>query len=500
MSVFPVQIPEVKNLPMPPLSCALGMAVSYYTYPEIIVFGQYLIPLILFILVISVCFLRVLRYLEASHRTVYKSGILLIAFAVGFSIGMAARRTVVSPPQPGLMPERINGVSGILREDPRSLQSGSGLGILKLKHSTAQGGIRVSARGNVTVFFPSGSIPRLKEFGRGCEIYAEGVFTDSGRSPLFRATSVHVVKAAPPIEQFRTSLRSKLLERFREPLVWGGLASALLLGVRDDLEINLLTDFRNSGCAHILALSGMHLAVISAVLAFLFMRPLGLRRSSLLGAVFIVIYVFVAGSQPSLVRSAIMYIIGALCVCGFLKRKALSLLGMAFIIQLIFQSDTGISLSFILSYLALLGILTIGETFHDLFRGRLPEVLSRILSTSLGAFILTMPVVAYYFGSIKPVGIIAGLLVIPLSSLFMILALTALALSFLPLPLWIFFDLVLTGVYRLLELLVSQAGRVPGFSVSNPVPVLVFTILFWLLILFLIKLDHAHRNSVASFD
>jgi len=284
-----------------------------------------------------------------------------------------------------------------------------------------------------------------------------------------------------------------------EAPVWGSLASALLLGVRDDLDAGFSEAFRNSGCSYILALSGMHLAIISGVLAFLIRRPLGIRWASLVGAIFIVFYVFVAGSQASLVRSAIMYLIATFAIWGLLKAKALSLLGMAFIIQLLFQSETGISVSFILSYLALAGMLTLGETFHSLFRGRLPEIINRAFSASLGAYIVTAPVVVFYFGTIKPIGILAGILVAPLCSVFMVIALAALITSFLPFPVWSVFDFVLTWFYRLLDSIVSLAGRVPGLFNLNPVPVLVVSILLWILVLFIHKQDLLRRNSIASF-
>jgi competence protein ComEC len=195
-----------------------------------------------------------------------------------------------------------------------------------------------------------------------------------------------------------------------------------------------------------------------------------------------------------------MYIIGSFSIWGFLKGKPLSLLCMAFIIQLLFQSESGISLSFILSYLALAGILTLGETLRNLFRGRLPEVLSGSLCASLGAFIVTAPVVALFFGSLRPIGIVAGLFLAPLSSLFMVLALAALAASFLPLPLWNLLDFLLTLLYRFVEFLVSLAGRVPGFQISNSILVLIFSFLFWILVLFIRKRDRLYRDSVAAFD
>jgi competence protein ComEC len=284
------------------------------------------------------------------------------------------------------------------------------------------------------------------------------------------------------------------------PPVWGGLASALLLGVRDDLDVELSEGFRNSGCTHILALSGMHLAIMSGILAFLIRKPLGIRWASLAGAAFVFLYVFIAGSQPSLVRAAIMYLIGTFMVWGLLKARPLVLLCMAFIIQLLFQSETGISLSFILSYLALLGILTLGEAVRDLFRGRLPEILGACLSASIGAFVLTAPVVAFYFDSVRPIGILAGLIAAPIASVFMVLSLLALAASFLPFPLWNVFDFILERIYRLLESFVNLAGRVPGFSASNPAAVMIFSLLFCLLIYFLHVRERRYRNNIAPFD
>ena len=499
---------------MPVVPAAAAMAVSYYTYPFLIShkWGLYLLLGFLFIFIAGISLIRVIKFSNVpgeKRMAVFKIGVLVAAAALGFSLGIAARRNVHSIPEFGLAEERVIAVSGILREDPRTLHGGSGFGMLKLRECGGPGGLKASSNGTVMVFFPSESIPRLKEFGRGSEIYIDGIVSRRERGLTFNASSVHIVKPASNLEQFRSSLRMKLLEKFQnrqggkyadgDAPVWGALASALLLGMRDDLDVDLSEGFRNSGCAHILALSGMHLAILSGVLAFLIKRPLGIRGASLAGAVFVILYVFIAGSQPSLIRSAIMYLIGTVSLWGFLKGKPISLLCMAFIIQLVFQSETGMTLSFILSYLALAGILTLGDTFHRIFRGRLPEIISGSLSASLGAFIFTAPVVVLYFASLRPIGILAGIFIAPLSALFMVLALIALIISFLSLPLWSFVDFILIQVYRLFELTVSFMGKVPGLTFSNPLPVLIFSIISWLFVLYIQRRDYAHRSSIASF-
>ena len=515
-----VPLMEKKSLPMPAFYAALGMAVSYYLLPILISISVAETVILGFLL----AFISVISFLRAAYFFLekdssgffYKAVIIVLSLGLGFVMGIASRGNVTDSIETSIPRESVIAVRGILREDPRSLQSGSGLGILEIHGCSGLGGLRASARGNLTVFFPQETIMHLKDFGRGSEIYIDGKLSSGKRGVSFGAVSVHVIKPAPFVERFRTLLRKVLIDRINSPAkqkgdgflnygsagspVWSGFASALILGVRDDLDTELAESFRNSGCAHILALSGMHLAIISGILAFLLRRPLGIKPASLVGALFILFYVFLIGAQASLVRSAIMYLIGAFSIWSMVKGKSLSLLAMAFIVQLIFQGGGGESLSFILSYLALAGILVLGKSFRSLLQGRLPDIISGSLSASLGAFIMTAPVVAFCFGSLKPVGILAGIVIAPLSSIFMVLSLAALAVSFFSAPLWNFFDFILTQVYRFLELVVNSTGRVPGLTVSNPFAVVGFSVIVGILILLLDKHDTARRKSIASFN
>jgi competence protein ComEC len=329
------------------------------------------------------------------------------------------------------------------------------------------------------VFFPENSIPRLKEFGRGSGVFVEGDFIRDG---LFRASSVHVIRPASALEQFRTGLRLALTSRFVHGIVkggdtaaqnaWGGMALALLLGIRDNLDSGLSRAYRDAGSSHVLSLSGMHLAVISALIAFILKRPLGLKASSLAGAFFIVLYVFLVGSQPSLDRSVIMYLLGVLAVFGALPRDPASLLGMAFLVQIVRQNDSGLAVSFILSYLALWGILHLGTAVHELCRGTVPEPLLQPLAASVGAFIATAAVSVYFFGVLRPVGIAAGLLIVPLTTVFMIGSILWLFLGFCAPVLTVPLGTGLSFLYRALDALVNFAARAPGLARPGVIPVL----------------------------
>jgi competence protein ComEC len=213
----------------------------------------------------------------------------------------------------------------------------------------------------------------------------------------------------------------------------------------------------------------MHLAIVAALAALFLRKPLGCKAAAIAGAVLILCYVTIIGVQPSLERAAIMYLLGTAAVLGFLPRQPrtsgpMALLALSFLIQIVIRPASGTSISFILSYLALGGILTVGECFHNMLRGRLPELAARPLTAALGAYLATSAVVAASFGVIRPVGILAGLIIVPLTTVFMIGAMAALALSFISPSLTGIFGWGLTLLYTLLDHIASLAAQVPGLS------------------------------------
>jgi competence protein ComEC len=280
---------------------------------------------------------------------------------------------------------------------------------------------------------------------------------------------------------------------------WTGLALALILGVRDNLDVSIGNSFRDAGCSHVLALSGMHLAIISSLIAFFLKKPLGVRAASLFGALLIVCYVFVVGVQPSLLRSAIMYLLGTLAVWGFIKKDVSCLLCLSFIIQIVSRPESGKTISFILSYLALAGIIYLGEPINTALGGRLPSVLSGGISASLGAFIATAAAVSLFFGILRPIGIAAGLVVVPLATVFMIGSLAYLALSFCIPYLAGILGTALSLLYTAMEYLTGLASRVPGLEIPDAVPVLLISLASGVFLLYFIYRDREKRYTVASF-
>jgi len=198
--------------------------------------------------------------------------------------------------------------------------------------------------------------------------------------------------------------------------------------------------------------------------------------------------------MPSLNRSALMYILGVLAILGALPKKAMSILSLSFLIQIIVTPAAGNTLSFILSYLALLGILITGQGLSSFFAGKVPDFILQPLSLSVGAFLITSGICSFTFGTIAPIGIAAGLLIVPLTTVFMIGSMIWLLLDFISLSFLLSYPLSI--VYHLMHITASVAGNVPGIS-ANPALVLVLSVV---LIIFLYVIEQRRKTKLLKLE
>ncbi|GHU24919.1 competence protein ComEC [Spirochaetia bacterium] len=473
----------------PVLWAAAGAALFYY-----VPLGTFFRINSLIFLVCVISLFRAVAVVAGTKTRIFRVfHIMTLSFSIGMMIGISANPQMAHL---GVKPERVVGISGILDTDPRTFYDGRGMSDLNLIRVMSLGNIRTSARGTIVVFFPEESMLRLKEFGRGAEVYIEGsVLKTTGPKASFRARAVHINKPANELEQMRTGIRIRIIDHFSR-FRWGGLALALLLGFRENLDSAIAGQFQAAGCSHILALSGMHLAIVAALLAFLLKKPLGLRASAIVSALCISVYVYVIGDQASLIRSAIMYLLGTAGILYALPKKPLLFLGFSFLIQIIGWPDSGHSVSFILSYLALAGILLLSGPVYNLIRGWIPDAVAQPLAASVGAFIATSTSVVLFFGILRPFGIITGLCIVPVTTLFMIGAFIFLA-SRGMIP---FMDTMMDFLYRLLDWMTVESARVPGLHTRAVVLVFVASAVAAAGICIVSVRTEQLRNHCESFD
>ena len=184
----------------------------------------------------------------------------------------------------------------------------------------------------------------------------------------------------------------------------GAILSALLLGERDYLPDQLRLDFKRIGISHILALSGMHLAILSLgigkALTFLGVKK---KPRVLITAIFVFLYMALTGFSVSVVRAGIMVIISSVLFLLARSSDSLTSLSVAVTVICVITPYAIMDISLWLSALATFGIIAYGEFISTLEKPKtIPKriinyVLIGILA-SIFAISATVAVSTFTFG------------------------------------------------------------------------------------------------------
>ncbi|MGH1364397.1 MAG: DNA internalization-related competence protein ComEC/Rec2 [Calditrichia bacterium] len=229
---------------------------------------------------------------------------------------------------------------------------------------------------------------------------------------------------APSLRSELANLRSSLAERLdlAFPPREASLLKALWLGQAKQLDSDIRKDFQRTGLVHVLAVSGLHVGFLLALLLALF-KLLGFRgwARSILIIVSLLLFLLITGIQPAVTRAVIM---GALwLVCRGLERSVHSqqiLFLAAFIILLLWPQQLfwiGFQLSFMAVFWINFIYLRLQLAFENVLKlSPKSDALVRLapsLAVSLAAQIGTAPLVAFYFGQLAPLSIVFNLAILP---------------------------------------------------------------------------------------
>ena len=266
-------------------------------------------------------------------------------------------------------------------------------------------------------------------------------------------------------KNFISKIRGILRLQFKRLMyMWGsagGLLLALLSASKEYTSAEFSESFRLAGLSHILALSGMHVSIFSGITEKAFKNIFGKNKTQIISLFAVILFVWFAGLSPSLARALISTIILFLIKKMGIKMNVLEVLCLSFLFQIVIFPQDSSAISFILSYLALFGILTFGEWIKPFFTRFLGSNLSTSLSSSVGAVLMTSPVSAFIWGYITPIGIISTLVISPLVTFFLVFGLISVILClifpFLSYPL----GTILQIVYYIIEYVAFLFAKAP---------------------------------------
>lgn len=216
--------------------------------------------------------------------------------------------------------------------------------------------------------------------------------------------------------EFLASINSKVL-----PYPIYEIVNGIGFGINLSRDGHVWKNMQVSGLLHIVVLSGANIVLLVAffdkLLYFIKRKP-----RSILILICIMLYVYLCGASPSLVRAMIMGIIAQFSILiGRRTYSAVSLI-LAFIIMWILNPSNISDLSFILSFSACLGIVLFKEDIEKVLDRTWLQAIKSEISLSIAAQVLVIPIIFWFFSTISLASTLSTLLVFPVVVPLMILA------------------------------------------------------------------------------
>jgi competence protein ComEC len=285
----------------------------------------------------------------------------------------------------------------------------------------ANGGDRIRVRGRLWVPDPSG-------VGSLSQISVRPVPSLSVKS----ASQIQVLESPPGFTNLLWRLHKRAYETFRASVTDPdgvlppamALLLALSIGEAAELPIETVVLFREGGVAHILAISGLQVGLIAGLLyGLLRWAGLGYRACDALVLLFCLAYGGVAGASAPVLRTVLT--IGWFLLARLIGRPVSpwQAVGGAAVVLLAFDPSSLFDVSFHLTFFACAGLsglyLPLLEASRR-FLGWIPEAIRSLLAATMAAEIAVFPVQAAIFGTVPVLGLLSNLVVVPLSSAFLI--------------------------------------------------------------------------------
>lgn len=218
-----------------------------------------------------------------------------------------------------------------------------------------------------------------------------------------------------------------------------GVISALTIGEKEYLDAETRQAFSAAGAMHVLAVSGLHIGIIYLILVNIFTfwgryKPLRseyilqtIQSSGIIAVLWI--YAIITGLSPSVVRASLMFSLGEVGRGLHRRDFGLNIVGASAVISLLFNPLSLFSISFQLSYCAVLAIMTIGQKLdmyavswlrfskndskYIRFLKKVVRYIVGLLTISLAAQIGTLPITLYYFNQFSVYFMLTNSFVLP---------------------------------------------------------------------------------------
>jgi competence protein ComEC len=235
------------------------------------------------------------------------------------------------------------------------------------------------------------------------------------------------------LTNFKNNINGLIEKQFPEPSA--SIVKALILGDKSSLSPELKTSFSATGIAHLLAISGLHIGFISAIIMFVIGFIKNKYIKFILFSTGVILFVLISGSSPSAIRASLMAILYYFCYIIDRKSSPLNIASLVLLMYILFDPMIIFNISFQFSAISILSIIILYPIiYYKLYYSiGLYRYISASLAISIATSIALSPLIAYYFGIYSIISPITNLLIVPIFSLGLLYSILSILLFFIPL-------------------------------------------------------------------
>lgn len=291
-------------------------------------------------------------------------------------------------------------------------------------------------------------------------VLSVGSLQDIPKPPPFPTSQAAVTASEAPLARRADEILPPALARFTRAVIFGDMTGLL---IQDRIA------YRRAGLTHLLAISGVNVAIM-AILIRLVLMPLPMlsAQRDYAAAAVVGVYVLGIGAPPSALRAAIMAILVLIAHAWRRTSDTLNVLAGAAFLTLLVDPASLYDAGFQLSYAASFGLILWTRSIMQIFPAR-PRLFWPLVAGSTAAQALTLPLMAWHFQELAPIAFLANLVVIPIFAL--LFPLTVFALFGIPLA-----SAAASLLLARFTSLIEAFATLPGASFSIPRPPLAFVV------------------------
>lgn len=261
------------------------------------------------------------------------------------------------------------------------------------------------------------------------------------------------------------------------------LIKAMVAGDRSDLSDYTKDLFSNAGVYHIIAISGLHIHILSYIVLF-FSEKIHKRYGKILAALFVILYCIFTGAGVSAVRAVCMFLIYIFGKFIYRENDILNSLAVSCFIILFFRPLYLFDPGFQYSFCAVLSIIIFSGPIAEFLNKRISKSGSEILSSAISVNFISRAVMWFHFYGFNVIDIFANLIILPFAGIVIFFGFVSGIFGLFSLSLAKFFAAPVYLILKMYEFVCELIYDIPFTYVSLGKPNIVALVSYLLIVLF----------------